>query len=139
MKRTVTILVVVMALLIVLLSGCSTSKGSFMDFAAIKNAERTMTKLNNLMEQYYVENGRYPLSSDSFEEEIRPYFITFNRNNEPVDQWDDMVGNVFHQGKLHYETKDPAVTYFISGRAKDSDNTVIFCRPSIPHNEEAKE
>lgn len=136
MKRTVTILI--MAILIIL-SGCSTAKGSFMDFAAIKNAERTMTKLNNLMEQYYVENGRYPLSSDSFEEEIRPYFITFNRNNEPIDQWVDMVDNVFHEGELQYETNDPEVTYFITGRAKDSNNTIVFCRPAIPHNEEAKE
>lgn len=136
MKRTVTILI--MAILIIL-SGCSTAKGSFMDFAAIKNAERTMTKLNNLMEQYYVENGRYPLSSHSFEEEIRPYFITFNRNNEPIDQWVDMVDNVFHEGELQYETSDPEVTYFITGRAKDSNNTIVFCRPAIPHNEEAKE
>ncbi len=133
MKKFLTVFSLAM---LIVFTGCSTVKGSFMDFAAIKNAERTMTKLNNLMEQYYVENGTYPQSPESFEEDLRPYFISFNRNNEPTDQWDDMVGNVFADGKLFYETNDPKITYFITGRALDSGNTVVFCRPAVPHTEE---
>ena len=134
------LIILLMILSVIAITGCTESKGSFMDFASVKNAERTMIKLTNLMEQYYVENGTYPLSNEAFEDDMRPYFITYNRDNEPVDQWIDMVEEVFVDGVLHYETLDPKITYFITGRAKDSDNTIVFCRPAIPHEEsETKE
>ncbi len=132
MKKFTILLIV---LLVIILTGCTENKGSFMDFASVKNAERTMTKLTNLMEQYYVGNDAYPLSNETFEEDLRPYFISYNRENEPVDQWIEMVEDVFVDGVLHYETLDPKITYFITGKAKDSKNTIVFCRPAIPHEE----
>lgn len=131
MKRITTIM-----MFIILLAGCAQNKGSFMDFAAIKNAERTMIKMNSAMEQYYVEEGAYPPQNVSFEDELKPYFISFNRDNEPIDKWPEMVEEVFKDGELVYESRDPETTYFIYGRAKDSENTVVFCRPALPHTEE---
>lgn len=134
MKKTLTILIM-LSVVIIAFSGCSKAKGSYVDFASIKDAQRTMVKLSNLMEQYYVNNGTYPSMDQDFEAELKEYFIVYNRNNEPVDKWKEMVTDVFTDGKLEYISPDPKVTYFIYGRANDSNNTLVFCRPAIPHEE----
>ncbi|MDD3803163.1 MAG: hypothetical protein PHW02_02095 [bacterium] len=126
--------VVLMLIMVLFTLSCSKNKGTFLDFAAIKDAQRTMTKLSNLMEQYYVENESYPLNQEQFEKEIRPYFITYNTENQEVDKWDEMVEKVFYEGKINYITKDPKKAYFAFGKAKDSNKTVVFCRPAIQHD-----
>lgn len=113
---------------------CTKNKGTSMDFAAIKDAQRTMTKLGNLMEQYYVENESYPLTQEQFEKDIRPYFITYNTENQEVDKWNEMVEKVFSGGKIIYTSNDPKKTYFAYGKAKDSNETVVFCRPAMQHD-----
>jgi len=113
---------------------CTENKGSFRDFAAIKDAQRTMTKLSNLMEQYYVEHESYPATQEQFENDIRPYFITYNIENEEVDKWNEMVEEVFSEGKIIYTTKDPKKSYFVYGKANDSNKTLVFCRPAMRHD-----
>lgn len=127
--------VIMIALAVLMSLSCSENKGSFMDFAAIKDAQRTMTKFTNLMEQYYVEHETYPLDQTVFETDMRPYFITYNTENKPVDKWDEMVVKVFADKKVLYTTKDPKKSYFIYGKAKDSNNTIVFCRPAQPHTD----
>ncbi|MGE3062718.1 MAG: hypothetical protein AB7T10_03705 [bacterium] len=126
--------VVLMLILVLFSASCSKNKGSFLDFAAIKDAQRTMTKLSNLMEQYYVEHESYPVSQEQFEKDIRPYFITYNTENQEVDKWNEMVEKVFYEGKINYVTNDPKKAYFAFGKAKDSNNTVVFCRPAVQHD-----
>lgn len=126
--------VIMMILAVIITASCTKSKGSFLDFAAIKDAQRTMTKLSNLMEQYYVEHETYPATQEQFETEIRPYFITYNTENQEVDKWGEMVGKVFQEGKITYVANDPKVAYFAYGKAKDSNGTVVFCRPAVQHD-----
>ncbi len=132
MKKLV-FLTLTFLLIVVLLTSCSKNKGSFMDFAAIKDAQRTMTKLTNLMEQYYVEHETYPATQEEFMEKIRPYFIVKNAEGQDVDKWVEMVEHVFADKTIHYQTTDPKKTYFAYGKAKDSNNTIVFCRPPLQH------
>ncbi|HAF07338.1 MAG: hypothetical protein QME48_06100 [bacterium] len=132
MKKLV-FLTLTFLLIVFLTVSCSKNKGSFMDFAAIKDAQRTMTKLTNLMEQYYVENETYPATQEEFVEKIRPYFIVKNAEGQDVDKWVEMVENVFTDKTIHYQTTDPKKTYFAYGRAKDSNSTIVFCRPPLQH------
>jgi len=132
MKRVI-IALLSMTVLLSLLPSCGRAKGSFIDYAMIKDAQRTMIKLSNLMEQYYVEHDQYPADETVFEQELRPYFASSNINNESVDKWDEMVTNVFADKKMHYVVSNPKVTYFVYGRAKDSNKTYVFCRPSVQH------
>ena len=132
MKKTLAFMLLV-TVIIISFTGCTKAKGSYVDFASIKDAQRTMVKLSNLMEQYYVNNGRYPGADQDFETEMKEYFVVYNRNNEPVDKWKEMITDVFQDGKLIYMSPDPQVTYFIYGRANDSNGTLVFCRPALPH------
>jgi len=129
------ILIIGLLIGVLFLSSCAKAKGSYLDFAAIKDAQRTMVKLTNLMEQYYVEHDTYPESGDVFVKEIKPYFITYNRKNEPVDKWKEMVEDAFVDGKLYYNTDNPKEKYFIYGKAKDSNGTIVYCRPAMLHKE----
>lgn len=137
MKKLVS-LTLFFLLTILVITSCSKPKGSFMDFAAIKDAQRTMTKLTNLMEQYYVEHETYPSTQQEFEEKLRPYFIVKNAEGQDVDKWPEMVEHVFADKKIYYQTTDPKKTYFAYGRAKDSNKTIIFCRPPIQHVDTSK-
>ncbi|MEO0236898.1 MAG: hypothetical protein ABIN35_01520 [candidate division WOR-3 bacterium] len=131
-------LTLIFLLTIMVITSCSKTKGSFMDFAAIKDAQRTMTKLTNLMEQYYVEHESYPSTQQEFEEKLRPYFIVKNAEGQDVDKWPEMVEHVFADKTIFYQTTDPKKTYFAYGRAKDSNKTVVFCRPPIQHIDTTK-
>ncbi len=126
-------LTLIFLIIFVSIISCSKNKGTFIDFASIKDAQRTMTKLTNLMEQYYVEHESYPSTQEDFEEKIRPYFITKNAEGQDVDKWVEMVEHVFADKKIYYQTNDPKKNYFAYGRAKDSNKTIVFCRPPIQH------
>lgn len=132
MKRVI-IALLSLSVLIILLPSCQRTKGTFIDYAMIKDAQRTMVKLSNLMEQYYVEHEQYPADQAAFEEGLKPYFTQTNRNNEVVDKWEEMVTNVFSDKTMHYVTNNPKVTYFVYGRANDMNKTYVFCRPAVPH------
>ncbi len=144
MKRYISL--ILMLFIMVLFSGCA-QKGTFMDKASIKQAERAIKKTRNSLEEYYVEKGHYPAPSADLGKELESYFTKTLRipdENNPdkytekqVNEWETTIKEAFLDGIVHYETPDTMTTYFIWARANDVNNTIICSRPVKVKTEEA--
>ncbi len=101
--------------LVIVLFGCG--GGGYRDEALLGQAKRSLNRIKNSLEQYWVEKGSYPPEGADLGERLEKF----------VEGWEDFVTESFSQGPI-YLTPDSLTAYFIEVKAKDRWETPLVIR-----------
>ena len=109
------ILIVAQLFVFIALSGCGGE--GYRDEARLGQAKRSLNRIKNSLEQYWVETGSYPPEGA----ELRNYLGNY------VEEWDVFIIESFSSEPSYY-TPDSLRAYLVEVTAKDRLNTPLVIR-----------
>jgi hypothetical protein len=110
----ISLVIFYLAFFIVLL-GCG--GGGYRDEALLGQAKRSLNRIKNSLEQYWVENGSYPPEGANLESYLGIY----------IEDWNEFVLESFAADPV-YLTPDSLTVYLVEVKAKDRMETPFTIR-----------